>query len=278
MSKRWVNGELVDVMSTRACWYGDGLFETLHVQQGRVLFWWHHWQRLQLGLRRLAYPAVSETQVWSALQPALHAAYTGVLRLTVTRQGGARGYASHTAQTLVFEVLAAPLPEQVWHGQAITARWCQTTWAQQPLLAGIKHLNRLEQVLARSEWQDSHFAEGLVCDTQGNVISGTMSALAVRLGKTVLFADVQQVGIDSVARQQIAPVLPSLGYEVLYQSIGKQDVALADELLLMNVVQGIARIHHLEGAPYADDHLLKALTPIWTQWVSEHETSIQGTD
>jgi 4-amino-4-deoxychorismate lyase len=115
------------------------------------------------------------------------------------------------------------------------------------LLAGIKHLNRLEQVLARSEWTDTTIEEGLVCDTAGNVISGTMSALLVRHGQTVLATDLTQTGIDSVARRVVMHALPELGYSLQVRSLSRQDVMNADEILMMNSVQGVGFITECDG-------------------------------
>lgn len=267
MINYWRNGQPLSDTPTRACLYGDGLFETLRISRGQVLFWWHHWQRLSLGLRRLHFPHIAEEQVLAALSPALSTVNEGVLRLSVTRQGGQRGYRLQGAEELVFDVQLSPLPT-IWHGQAVQARWCQTTWAQQPLLAGIKHLNRLEQVLARSEWTDSNIAEGLVCDTQRNVISGTMSAIMLRFHDVVLVANTQQSGVDSVARRMVMLLLPQLGYTVQVQHISKQDVRLANEVLIMNVVQGIAVIRQLNEQHYEQDKLLQDLLPYWQAWLN----------
>lgn len=226
--------------SLRSCLYGDGLFETMAYREGKLVYWSYHWARLQQGLRRLLYPDVSEDQVFAVLQPHLDLLpEDSVIRLTVTRRG-ARGYRALPDAEVEIEVQMSPFPTQRWHGRGIKARWCNTTWAQQPLLAGIKHLNRLEQVLARSEWADADIEEGLVCDTAGYVISGTMSAILVRYGQLVFAADISQTGIDSVARQVVMAALPALGYELRVRHLSVEDVMGADEVLMMNAVQGIA--------------------------------------
>ena len=264
MTQRWVNGQSVETDANRACLYGDGVFETMRLSGGRILFWAHHWQRMQTGLRRLGFAVLSETQLRTALAPAVQADDDAILRVSVSRDG-VRGYRYTAEANIIIDVQKSPLPATIWHGQSIRARWCQTRWAQQPLLAGIKHLNRLEQVLARSEWTDTSIAEGLVCDTQGQVISGTMSALLVRFGQTVLAADITQTGIDSVARRVVLDALPSMGYATQIQPLSKKDVLMADELLLMNVVQGIASIAECDGVSFTDNQLAQTLTPWWSE-------------
>ena len=264
MTQRWVNGQAVVVDWNRACLYGDGVFETMRLTAGRIAFWSHHWQRLQTGLRRLGFPILTEHECMLALAPALAEDQDAVLRVSISRDG-LRGYRYSNDANIIIDVQRSSLPTNIWHGQSLKVRWCQTRWAQQPLLAGIKHLNRLEQVLARSEWTDASIAEGLVCDTQGQVISGTMSALLLRFGQTVLAADITQTGIDSVARRVVLDYLPSLGYEVQVQSLSKKDVLMADELLLMNVVQGIGNVSDCDGVGFADARLAKILIPWWQE-------------
>jgi len=233
--------------SLRSCLYGDGLFETIAYRDGQLRYWSYHWARLQLGLQRLLYPDVREAQIFIVLQPLLDGlTEDAIIRLTVTRRG-ARGYRALPDAQVEIEVQVSPFPQQRWHGRGIKARWCTTTWAQQPLLAGIKHLNRLEQVLARSEWVDTNIEEGLVCDTVGNVISGTMSALLVRYGQRVFAADISHTGIDSVARRVTMDRLPTLGYMCEVRRLTCLDVMNADEVLMMNAIQGVGFITECEG-------------------------------
>jgi 4-amino-4-deoxychorismate lyase len=262
MTQRWQNGIVVAADGNRACLYGDGVFETMRLTAGHIAFWSHHWLRLQTGLHRLGFPELSERALMLALAPALVEDQDAVLRVSISRDG-LRGYRYSNEANIIIDVQKSSLPTPIWHGQSLKVRWCQTRWAQQPLLAGIKHLNRLEQVLARSEWTDTSIAEGLVCDTQGQVISGTMSALLLRFGQTVLAADITQTGIDSVARRVVLDALPSMGYDLQVQSLSQKDVLMADELLLMNVVQGIGSVASCDGVSFSDARLAQTLFPWW---------------
>jgi 4-amino-4-deoxychorismate lyase len=248
----------------RSCLYGDGLFETIAYRDGELRYWHHHWARLQMGLQRLHYPTVTETHVLAVLQSELvELSNDAVVRLSVSRSG-VRGYRAFPDATVLIEVQTFPFPTTRWHGRGIRARWCTTTWAQQPLLAGIKHLNRLEQVLARSEWTDVDIEEGLVCDTVGAVISGTMSAVLVRHGRIVLAADLSQTGIDSVARRVVMDALPALGYALKVQALSRHDVLLADEVLLMNSVQGVGFVAECEGYQGKSTQLMEQLVELFS--------------
>jgi 4-amino-4-deoxychorismate lyase len=253
----------ISMLISRSCLYGDGLFETMAYRGGDLRYWSYHWSRLQQGLQRLLYPIVSEVDVLAVLQPQLDALTTdAVIRLTVTRRG-ARGYRVTPDAQVDIDVQVSPFPTQCWHGRNIKARWCTTTWAQQPLLAGIKHLNRLEQVLARSEWTDVSIEEGLVCDTAGHVISGTMSSLLVRHGKRVFAADIRQVGIDSVARRVVMNTLPELGYSLQVRNLSRQDIMNADEIVMMNSIQGVGFISECDGFLGVDNQLTLSVSGLF---------------
>lgn len=227
---------------SRACLYGDGLFETLAFRDGQIQHWSDHWQRLKAGLIRLAYPPLSEQEIWQPLQQQLsHLDEDRVIRLSVSRSGQ-RGYRISRDAPCLIDIQTAPFPARQWHGKTIQARWCETRWAKQPLLAGIKHLNRLEQVMARSEWQDPSIEEGLVCDTDGYVISGTMSGLAWRVGKTIFAPDLTQTGIDSTARKRLLAEKAEQGFHIVIGYFLPAAVIQAEEVWVMNAIQGIAQI------------------------------------
>lgn len=253
----------ISMLVKRSCLYGDGLFETMSYRSGQLLYWSYHLARLQQGLRRLLYPTVTEAQIMAVLEPKL-AVLTedAVVRLTLTRRGE-RGYRAVPDAQVDVDVQISTFPMQRWHGRGIKARWCATTWAQQPLLAGIKHLNRLEQVLARSEWTDTSIEEGLVCDTAGHVISGTMSSLLVRHGRRVFAANISQVGIDSIARKVVIKALPALGYTIEIRNLSCQDVMSADELLVMNVIQGVGFVSECDDYLGASNQLALSVSDLF---------------
>ena len=153
--------------------YGDGLFETIAVRAGRPSLLTQHLDRLALGCQRLAIeadlPLIRDEIIAYASQLG-----EGVAKLILTRGDSLRGYAPAAGAAPRRILQGSPLPayprENAEHG--IRLFDCQTRLAEQPLLAGLKHLNRLEQVLARSEWQGTDHAEGLMRDMQGRLIEG----------------------------------------------------------------------------------------------------------
>ena len=130
--------------------------------------------------------------------------------------------------------------------------------SKQPALAGIKHLNRLEQVLARAEWRDE-FAEGLLCDSEENVIAGTMSNLFLVAAGTLRTPDLSESGVAGVVRAEILDTAARLGIRAEIGRITKSDVESADELFLTNSLIGIWPIARLESKSYVVGQITQTL-------------------
>jgi len=153
-----VNGVPAATVSAfdRGLSYGDGLFETIRFVQGKAPLWSRHMQRLQDSCARLHLPAPDTRQLFDEAVAVTAGFEHAVVRITLTRGLGERGYAppSSPTSTRIVAGFEAPAMSGPAYVSGVRVRWCETRLAQQPLLAGLKHLNRLEQVLARAEWSD----------------------------------------------------------------------------------------------------------------------------
>ncbi len=176
------DGAKVDALD-RGLQYGDGLFETLAVLGGRARFWEWHLERLALGARRLGLPLPDPSQLAAEIALACTEP-RGVVKVIVTRGVGPRGYRppANPEPTRIVSASAWPSPPATASPEGLRLRWCRTRCGRNPALAGIKHLNRLEQVLARSEWDDGLVDEGLMKDEHDCVISATQANLFARIG------------------------------------------------------------------------------------------------
>ena len=146
-----------------------------------------------------------------------------------------------------------------WYEQGITVRLCDTRLARQPRLAGIKHLNRLEQVLARAEWDDPSVAEGLMRDDEGYVISGTQTNLFALQGKELFTPDLSHAGIAGVVRGLI---LESAGDFRLIPRIRRlciDDLKQADALFVTNSVMGLCPVERFEEQRYDPNYIPSGL-------------------
>ncbi|HUH90035.1 MAG TPA: aminodeoxychorismate lyase [Lysobacter sp.] len=221
----------------RALAYGDGLFETLRAHRGTVPWWERHWARLQHGAQRLRLTLPSQAQVREEAERLLAGA-DGVLKLFVSRGSGGRGYAPPADPVPTWLLSLHPVPSPV---TGLTLRWCETRLAIQPALAGIKHGNRLEQVLARSEWIDGIDAdEGLMRSIRGDVICATAANLFVLQGGHWRTPPVDRCGVAGVCRQWL---LDTGDVELARLSLA--DVETADAVVLTNAVRGILPVARL---------------------------------
>lgn len=225
--------------------YGDGLFETLRAHRGHLPLWDRHWARLARGAQRLALPLPSPEQVRAEAQALLDGG-DGVLKLLVSRGRGGRGYAPPTVVEPTWVLARHPLPAPA---TGLALRWCETRLAVQPALAGLKHCNRLEQVVARAEWRDGTDAdEGLMRSTDGDVVSATAANLFVLHGERWRTPPVDRCGVAGVCRQWLLEQ-----FEVEVARLEVADVETADAVVLSNAVRGIlpvARLGALQWSPH----------------------------
>ena len=258
-----VNGQAGIFLSVtdRGLQYGDGLFETLALRDGEPLLWDRHVQRLGEGCRRLGLPVPEVGLLREEVTRIAGAEARAVAKIILTRGTAGRGYRADTAgnATRIVQRLPWPAYPVATDKEGVAVRWCETRLARQPLLAGMKHLNRLEQVLARAEWQDD-YAEGLMRDTDGLVIEGTKTNLfLVRDDGTVVTPDLSQSGVAGVMRAQVLDSAAAMGMSCIIQAVTADMVESAQELFLTNSLIGIWPIRRIEARHYVVGQISQTL-------------------
>ena len=245
MEQYWINGipgRLVDI-SDRGLAYGDGLFETIAIRQSAARFLDLHLDRLYAGAARLKLSAPERGSLCVQLATATADIDEGVMKLTLTRGTGPRGYApaQHQQPTIAWGVERSKA--QRW--TQIRVRWCETIAGRNPATAGLKTLCRLEQVLARAEWQVGSIAEGFMCDEQGQLVGGTASNAFIVSGGRLLTPAITHVGISGVMRRVILQQAHEAGIESREVSLAKAEVLDADEVFVSNALTGIRPVSQL---------------------------------
>jgi 4-amino-4-deoxychorismate lyase len=222
----------------RGLQYGDGLFETMLLSAGAIRAFDDHLARLRAGCERLHIAMPDSDLVAQEIGALTRSCRNGIVKLTLTRGAGGRGYradpALHSTRLLAlyeFNPEHGPTP--------IVARWCTTRLARNPLLAGIKHLNRLEQVLAQNEWRDDAIAEGLMLDIEGELIGGTSSNVFAVTEGALCTPDLRFSGIRGVMREQVLRAARALGVAVEERALWPHDIDNASEVFVTNAVRGI---------------------------------------
>lgn len=238
-----VNGLRDDRVSVldRGFTLGDGVFETIAVRDGRPRLWNEHMERLADGCRRLHLPCPGPDLLAEEVEQCREGDPDGTVRLTVTRGPGARGYAMPARPQPTRAVAWFPgLPK--FPRTALCLRWCETRLAESPVLAGLKHLNRLEQVLARAEWNDDRIDDGIMRAAGGDVIECTSCNLFLVVGDRLVTPDLSRCGVAGVVRRRVLELAQSLGQSVTVGRVAVDDVAEADELFVTNVSRGVAPV------------------------------------
>jgi 4-amino-4-deoxychorismate lyase len=199
-----------------------------------------------------------EAAVLEALSEALSGRDEGVLKFVLTRGKGGRGYRQpdHPLPWLGISIHDRPDYPDTWYEEGIQARVCRTRLGQNPQVAGIKHLNRLEQVLARSEWEDE-YQEGLMLDTENRVIEGVMSNLFLIAGETLVTPELNRCGVKGVMRDRILnwAVRSAVPYKIDAE-LSLEQVYSAEAVFVCNSVIGIWPVRRLENTDYDVHHSL----------------------
>jgi len=246
-----LNGEIkhhIDV-ADRGLQYGDGLFETIEVSNHHPIFFWQHLQRLTLGCQRLQIPPPNTRQLYQEATLLIQRSTTkkSVLKLIITRGSGGRGYRFPETVSPTRLLSLHPFPDypDIFSQQGITVRFCHTRLGLNPNLAGIKHLNRLEQILARAEWDSTTIQEGLMLDVNNHVVEGTMSNLFFVKDKILYTPNIEQSGVKGIIRDIIINLAQQSTIKVLETKISQAMLYQADEIFISNSIIGIWPINRL---------------------------------
>ena len=254
ITRCWVNGAAqTDIAVTdRGLQYGDGLFETMAAFDGHCPWFSTHYQRLVAGCERLVIPLPDKQVLLREVQQAAEGQHKAVIKILLTSGSGGRGYARPSVLEPNRVVMQHDWPDYLdsyWQ-DGVALKLCQTRLACNPDLAGIKHLNRLEHVLARNEWQSNEFAEGLMCDAQVKVIEGTMSNVFVVRSNTLYTPSLTACGVEGVMRRWVLDTAPKFNVEAHEVALPLEDIKQADEVILTNSLIGLWPVKMFESSHY----------------------------
>jgi 4-amino-4-deoxychorismate lyase len=250
----------IDVQD-RGLHYGDGLFETIACRGGRPRFLPLHLERLAAGCERLGIgyqdfaPLAAQVRALAAAQPAC------ILKLILTRGNAGRGYAPQGAGPPHSLLLQYPWPAEeraLWE-QGVAVRTAHGRLGENPALAGLKHLNRLEQVLIRAEWSDPDIHEALVFSSSGWLISGTMSNVFLVSDGRIVTPALTHAGVRGVMRRVVMREAQAAGLTVTEAPLAAAALATAAEIFLTNARIGIWPVRALDGRERAVGPLTRQL-------------------
>jgi 4-amino-4-deoxychorismate lyase len=267
IGRRLVNGVESSAISVddRGLQYGDGLFETMAATNGRVRNFVRHMERLAEGCRRLGMPMPSPELLEAECARALAGLGAGSVKVMVTRGPGPRSYRPPPDPAVTrIVVSSAPRPRND-PGTGIVVRLCETPLGLNPRLAGLKHLNRLEQVLACAEWNDAAIAEGLMSSVDGRLVCATAANVFLVQDGRLLTPDIRDCGVAGVMRGIVLAAARELELPVEVADFAVARLGEADEVFLTNAITGVRPVGEVAGVRrYAAPGAVTRMLIEWT--------------
>lgn len=246
-----INGVPGDSISAndRGLLYGDGVFRTMRVHNGLLQNWSRHYQKLLRDCSALNLACPPEQTLFNELGQLIQQQPEGVAKIIITRGTATRGYAplAHPAPTRILSIASLPDYPEILNSNGVRLHVCQLKLAHQPRLAGVKHLNRLENVLAAAEWNDPDIAEGLLFDIHGQLIEATRSNVFLVRGGALFTPDLASCGVAGVQRERVVDWARQQGRPCHIAQLTMQDLLAADEIFLVNSIIGLWPVREMPG-------------------------------
>lgn len=253
LQKVLLNGSPDQLVSPfdRGVHFGDGLFETIACVGGRPRFLPLHLERLQLGCQRLGIDAGND-DIGAEVRSLAGEVDSAIVKLILTRGAAvARGYGVTGREKATRITFRYPWPQETRteSQDGVQVRTATLRLGENPALAGLKHCNRLEQVLARGEWTDPAIAEALLFSSSGKLVSGTMSNVFIVDGTGLRTPRVDLCGVAGVMRRVALTEAARAGIPTSESVLDAEDLRKADEVFLTNARIGIWPVRALDGRP-----------------------------
>ena len=258
-----INGSFDTTISPldRGFAYGDGIFRTMKVTNGLPEYWPQHYQKLVADCAAINIVCPSAELLMSDIQALYTPTDTAVCKIIITRGEGERGYAPPAITAPMRVVLKTALRTYPanYLSEGVSLHVCKTQLARQPQLAGIKHLNRLENVLARMEWTDTNIADGILCDAENNVIECTAANIFARFGNTLVTPCLINCGVTGITRQHIIDIAHLVPLIVKIEPISLTQLFLADEVIICSSIYGAWQVKKIMQHTWAPNNLASTL-------------------
>lgn len=242
--------ELIESRSARdrASHYGDGVFTTALVSKGEIQLLPYHQRRLNTDALSLSLPPV-DGHLWVEAKILAGKLYDGVLKIVLSAGVGGRGYQRPDQLLPNAQFFTSSFPEHytLWKKQGVDLCVSDVTLSHQPILAGIKHLNRLEQVLIKREFDSSLYHDALVLDSLGHVVeTSSANVFICTRNQTWVTPSLSNCGVKGVMRQKILDIFATNSIPCEVRDITLEEVKRAECLVMCNALMGIVTVRSLD--------------------------------
>ena len=271
-----INGKFRNHISVndRGLFYGDGFFETMlwekldeeKVNQKKIEYWKQHFERLKKGcdLMKINIPQekVFLRDIEKILDKSIHLGLTsGLLKLIISRGVGGRGYKfeKNMKPTIIFLSYPRPTYKKEFYMTGVNVKICQTKLYYHDRLFGLKHLNRLDSVLARSEWDDNNLFEGVFIDNNENIVEGTMTNLFFVKKNKLFTPEIKNTGINGIMRQVVMDNAKIFFEDIYEKKIHISKLNNFDQMFMTNSVIKVMPVKKLEKKSFSIKDNVKKL-------------------
>jgi len=264
MNKILINGKKDNRISVtdRGFQYGDCLFETIAYKNNTLIYWREHLQGMNNACKFLDLEIIDE-DIWlkDIKKTIKDNDQDLVIKLIYSRGEAQRGYKIPESTSVMRVVMSSPLPvyAEELYSQGVRLTICETPASSNSRLAGIKHLNKLENILARNEWSDKKIFEGLMLDDFNNVIEGTMTNLFVVKNNSLYTPILKRSGVNGIIRQRIIDLAKNDNIVTQQIEIKLDKLLEMDEIFISNSLIGLCPVNKIDTNYYKIGSITKQL-------------------
>ncbi len=238
--------------------FGDGLFETCLVENKKLLFWSNHFERMKLGCDRLKISMIDETLWLSDIKKAfsLMKIDNCIVKLVLSRGESLRGYSYKDNIRPIRITIVSELKKNN-QDKAFSLEFCNSGYNSNPKLAGIKHCNRLEQVIARAGIKVD---DGIMLDENENVVSVTQGNIFCIQGNRLITPNLDKCGIEGTRRAVILKIAVDLGFDINIKNLSVAELLRSDEVFISNSIQGVGPVNQIEDFVYSKHKITEIIS------------------
>ncbi len=246
-------------LQDRGFQYGDGLFETMLLDNGEIKYWPEHYSRLHSSAKRLYISCPDKDWFEEKLRGYIDLNLRLVIKIILTRGSGGRGLKLPEKTQANVYLLKYGSPKTIEY-QPLKAIYSEITLPKNRNLAGLKHLNRLDYILATRQLKSrNQFNEALLFDEDDYIIESIINNFFFIKDGVVCTPSLETSGVNGIMRKLILKNLKQNGKAVKIGHYTRHDVVTADECFLCNSVQGIRPVTQIEGINYKIGTITKDL-------------------
>ena len=238
--------------------FGDGLFETCLVENKKLLFWSNHFERMKLGCDRLKISMIDETLWLSDIKKAfsLMKIDNCIVKLVLSRGESLRGYSYKDNIRPIRITIVSELKKNN-QDKGFSLEFCNSGYNSNPKLAGIKHCNRLEQVIARAGIKVD---DGIMLDENENVVSVTQGNIFCIQGNRLITPNLDKCGIEGTRRAVILKIAVDLGFDINIKNLSVEELLRSDEVFISNSIQGVGPVNQIEDFVYSKHKITEIIS------------------